>query len=295
LNQLVRGERLAELSATPRVGDGFVERAPRHPAGRRADRRAKRAERRHREAKSIALRAHAILCGHAQSLKLDLADRVRRDETRALAHLEAVHARADDEGGNLRAAVGATARAREDRVEICQPGVGDETLAPVEHVAVAVAPRGGLNRRHVRADLRFGQGESGDGTTRRGARQPEVAHVFGRGERDGVRAESLHHEGEIGERRGIGKLLANQAERAHVERRVRPRHRVAQQLGLRQQRDQLAKLLIRLRLIRLLLVALGARLDLAPHETGDTRREPQMLRREKRRLFDKSIHKNSDE
>jgi hypothetical protein len=41
---------------------------------------------------------HAILGGHAQIRKLDLADGVMRDEARALAHTETLHARADDEG-----------------------------------------------------------------------------------------------------------------------------------------------------------------------------------------------------
>jgi hypothetical protein len=95
------------------------------------------------------------------------------------------------------------------------------------------------------------------------------------------------------ERRHVSEFLANQTEGAHVERRVRLRHRVAKQLGLRQQGYQAAKLFIRLLLIRLFF-RIRARRDLAPHETCDTRRQTHMLGGEKRRLFDKAIHKNGD-
>src|SRR5918912_1818948 len=55
LNQLVLCERASELLASLRVIDRFVERAPRHAAGRRADARAKCVERLHREAETVAL------------------------------------------------------------------------------------------------------------------------------------------------------------------------------------------------------------------------------------------------
>jgi hypothetical protein len=105
-------------------------------------------------------------------------------------------------------------------------------------------------------------------------------------EAHGVCAQALHDEGGVGERGRVGEFLADDAERAHVEARVRLRaHREAQQVGLREQRDERAEVFVR-SLVRLRRVGL----DLAPHETRHARRKPAVIVVEERRVFDESIH-----
>jgi hypothetical protein len=104
-----------------------------------------------------------------------------------------------------------------------------------------------------------------------------------------VRAEALHDEGEVCERGRVGQLLAHEAERAHVERGVGARHRVAQQVGLREQRDELPEVRV-----GRLLGRRRVRLDLAPRETRHPGPQAPVLVREEGKLFDEAIHKSRE-
>jgi hypothetical protein len=112
--------------------------------------------------------------------------------------------------------------------------------------------------------------------------------VLGAGEREGVGAEALHDEGEVGQRRRVGQRLADQAERAHVHGRrvVELRDGVTEKPGLSEQPQEFAEVLVA---VALILVAGGAPLDLGGDELRDARRQPPVLVVEKGRLFVKQV------
>src|SRR5947209_10355554 len=120
-----------------------------HAAGRGAYARAESVQRLHRQTKTVTSAAYHVFCGHATIIELYLAYWVRRDHLRSRAYGESRHTRADDEGGKLCAPVWLCTRSREDRVEIRDASVGDESLAPAYDVKLVLALsfklRGGLN------------------------------------------------------------------------------------------------------------------------------------------------------
>src|ERR1043166_6029145 len=103
---------------------------------------------------------------------------------------------------------------------ISNAGIRDKAFAALDDVRFTVTTRSGLNTGNIRTRVGFSQREGGNRFSVRGALEPEVAHVIGRGARNRVRAETLHDEREIRECRRVGEFFANQTERANVELRL---------------------------------------------------------------------------
>ncbi len=95
----------------------------------------------------------------------------------------------------------------EDDVEVGDAGVGDEALAAVEHVLVAVAPRLGAHRRRVRARAGLGQRVRGQPLAARKLRQEALLLLVRPGQLDPERAELLHGEDQAGRRADLRELL----------------------------------------------------------------------------------------
>ena len=76
----------------------------------------------------------------------------------------------------------------EDDVEVRDAGVGDEALAAVEHVLVALAPRLGAHRGRVGARARLGERVGGQPLAARQAREVARLLLVGAGELDPERA-----------------------------------------------------------------------------------------------------------
>ncbi len=104
----------------------------------------------------------------------------------------------------------------EDAVEVGDSGIRDEALHAVEHVVRPVAARRRRDRPDVRAGLRFGHREAGDGAARGHLRQPALLLFRAAREGDGHRTQRLQREERVGERRSSCERLANETERAQV-------------------------------------------------------------------------------
>src|SRR5688572_28984709 len=192
-------QQAAELFTRRGITECFIECAARHAARGRADTRAERIERFHRQTKAVAFVSDHVFRRHAALVESDLANRMRGDQWSAFNHTEALHLRANDEGRKRCASVFARAGARKHSVEISDSGVGDKTFAPVDDVGFTVAPRGGLDGGDVRASIWFSQRKRCDRFATRRARKPKLTYVIRRRTRDRERAESLHDKREIGE------------------------------------------------------------------------------------------------
>ena len=210
------GERLAELATVAGVGDRLVEGARRHAAGGRGHRRPQAVERAHAELEAGALLAEQRVCRQRQPSNGELAERVRRGE-----HLRAGEAQARSVGGDQEA--GETAAARravgggEDAVEVGDAGVRDERLAAVElpAVAVAAARSSRARRRRCRPRARSSRRRPSPRRARRAAASASRCASLPR-EGDRHRAQALQREDRVGERRGGGERLADQAAGAQV-------------------------------------------------------------------------------
>ncbi len=144
----------------------------------------------------------------------------------------------DDEGRDAARAV-RFAGAGEHHVEVGDAAVRNPGLLAVEHVILAVAPRGHGDVGDVGAGGRLGQREGGDRRAGAGARQPGRALRLAAEQRDRPGAEALHGEGKVGQPVVARQRLARERERTHVERRaVFVRRGQRQPAGLAQLRDQ---------------------------------------------------------
>ena len=210
----------------------LVERAAGEAERRGADRGAEDVERRHRLGEAAAALAEQGGGGQAHVGEFERGERVRRDHPDALAVVEPRRAGIDDEGGD---ALGARrlAGAGEEDVEIGDAAVGDIGLGAVDDDSRRRSARGaGLHRGDVRAGGRLGQREGGDLLALGDRRKIRLFLRFGAEQADRARSEPLHGEGEIGEAAMARQRLADQRERADVERLVDAaisrRHAIAQ-------------------------------------------------------------------
>src|SRR5437764_4044833 len=119
-------QRFTELLPSLCVKQTFIECSPRQAARCRADAGAKHVERLQAQTQSVSLVTNHVFRRNFAALEFELADRMWRDHFSPLSDSEAGHARGNDEGRNLRAAVASCARARKDGVEISDAGVGNE-------------------------------------------------------------------------------------------------------------------------------------------------------------------------
>ena len=143
----------------------------------------------HRDAEALALLAEQVLGRDAAVVEEDLAGRRALDPHLRLdpADLEARRVGLDHERGDAGVA-GLGIGLGEDDVEVRDAGVGDEALAAVEHVLVALAPRLGAHRGRVGARARLGQRVGGQPLAARQARQPALLLLVAAGELDPERA-----------------------------------------------------------------------------------------------------------
>ncbi len=106
---------------------------------------------------------------------------------------------------------------REDDVEVGDTRVGYESLGPVEHVAVAVAPGRGGDPPDIRPGARLGHGERGHHLSACDRAEPTILLRRRSAEDDRRGAEPLECEDRIGERGYFAQRLAHEAAAAEVE------------------------------------------------------------------------------
>ena len=191
------------------------ERALRHAVGGGAHRDAEGVERLHGELEARADRADHRAFRHPAAREPEAADGVR-DRHGDGRQLEARGVALDEEGGDALASEGRV-RAGEDDVVVGDGDVGDERLLAVEHPRVAVAPGGGAQRGDVAAGLGLGEAEGADALAGEHARQAAAPLRLAPGEDERIRAQALHREDGVGERRDLAERLADEHERAHVD------------------------------------------------------------------------------
>ena len=120
--------------------------------------------------------------------------RRRRDGRQAHLLLGLAERQAGQIAGNQEARdpLGAFAGAREQRVEVRDPAMGDPRLRPVEHVATV----GGLGRtpqrRRIGAGLRLGQAVRADPVARQHLGQPPLLLLLGSERQERVRRQAVH-------------------------------------------------------------------------------------------------------
>ena len=174
----------------------------------------------HRDLEALALLAEQVCGRNAAVVERELAGRRAGD-----AHLrlqprdgEAGRVRLDEEGGDARMArirIGL----REDGVEVGDAGVGDEALAAVEDVLVAVADRGRPHRGRVGAGAGLRERVGGQPLAAREPRQVRLLLRLRAGELEPERAELLDREQEAARRADLRDLL----DRDEREQRARAR------------------------------------------------------------------------
>ena len=154
---------VAEGHALLRVLQRRLERALGNAHGLRPDADAPAVERRERHLVAFALVADAVFLRHGAIRKDQLAARRRADAQLLLflAHLEARRALFHHQRGDALFALGRVG-VHVDDGRIRRAAVGDPGLRAVEHIGVALLHRPGLQRRGVRAGLRFGQRVAAD-------------------------------------------------------------------------------------------------------------------------------------
>ena len=243
------GDRLAHRLARLRVLERVVGRALRDPERLRGDARARAVEDPHRDLEALALLAEQVRGGDAAVVEGELAGGRAGD-----AHLrlqasdgEARRIRLDEERGDPRMpAVGVGLR--EDGVEVGDAGVGDEALAAVEDVLVAVADGRRPHRRRVGAGAGLRQRVRGQPLAAREPRQVRLLLRLRAGELEPERAELLHGEQEAARRADLRDLL----DRDEREQRARARAAVllveeqAEDLVLAEELDDVPGELVRL-------------------------------------------------
>ena len=166
---------------------------------------------------------------------------MRRDHFDPLGDAQARRVGIDEEGGD---APGARrlAGAGEEDVVIGDAAVRDIGLGAVHAPASAVALCQRLHRGDVGAGARLGEREGGDLLAACHGGEIGLFLRLGAEQRDGARSQSLHGEGEIGQPRMARQRLADQRQRADVERLVHAapgrRHAVAQPAAVAERADE---------------------------------------------------------
>ncbi len=141
---------------------------------------------------------------------------MRRDRLDAFGDCEAGRVGENHEGGNA-ACAGRFAGAGKDGVDVGNAAVRDPGFLAIEHEVITVAASCTGHRRHIRSRLGFGKRKGGNPLAAGDLLQNRPLQRLGAGKADRAGAEPLHGEGEVGKAVGIGKGLANEAERAAVD------------------------------------------------------------------------------
>ena len=226
----------------PAAGERLVQRAAGEAEGGRSHGGAKNVERGHRDLEALARPGQDLCLVDAAVLQADAPQRMRCDHREAFRHAEPRGIGIDDKGGDSPGAR-LFAGAREDDVLGGEPGIGDQRLFAVQHVAVSVPAGGRGHRRDVGAARRLAEREGGDALARRRARQVARLLRLGAEQRDCARPQPLHDEAEIGQSRVAGENLPDQAQGPDIEHRLRPamsrRDAMAQPAAVGKDRDEM--------------------------------------------------------
>ena len=157
LHRLKAANRLAELLAVGGIALCQFQRRPRRADGAGADVEPTAIKAHHRDLEAVALIADEIFHRHPAIVEEDLRRRLGIP-----AHLAFLRAETDagrirrhgDTADPLRAVI---AGADHGHIDIRLAATGDEGLAAVQHIMIAVAHRLGAERRRIRARARFRQ------------------------------------------------------------------------------------------------------------------------------------------
>ena len=202
------GDRLAHRLARLRVLERVVRRALCDPERLRGHAGARAVEDPHRDLEALTLGAEQVRDGDAAVVERQLAGRGPGDSHLRLEprDREARRVTLDEEGRDAGVA-GVWVGLREDGVEARDASVGDEALAAVEDVLVAVTDGGRPHRGGVRAGFRLGQRVRGQPLTAREPRQVGLLLRLRAGELEPERAQLLHGEQETARRADLRDLL----------------------------------------------------------------------------------------
>jgi len=114
------------------------------------------------------------------------------------------------------AGAGVRVRAREHHVEVGDAGVGDQGLAAVEHVLVAVADGGRADRADIGPGPRLAHRKGAHGGPAHGRLNPGGGHLFVVRQQDRSNGEALQRNYRVCQWRGGSHSLTQQAQLAQV-------------------------------------------------------------------------------
>jgi hypothetical protein len=216
---LIGRERLAELLPRLEVRDRFVERAPAHADRGGRHGRAEASEHAERDLESAAFGADPVLIGNGGVGEAHVADRMRAEHLEARRR-HAARVRRHVEHRQRAAISGArlsdfARRAREQRVEVRDARVGDESLVSVEAPTGRGAHRARRDVAEARAGAGLGEREARDALAVHDTPQHVAAQGAVVARRERIGTQSLHHEHHVEHRAVIRELAAQRAERSH--------------------------------------------------------------------------------
>ena len=199
-------------SPPPHVGQRFGQRSGRHAAGGGGHGGPQPIERREPEAVAASLVSQQGVGGKAAAVEGDLAQRMRRAQHLGPREAEPGRVGRHQEAADSLGALGSVGRG-EHGVEIGDPRVGDQRLAAVQDVAVALPPGGGRERGDVGPGAGLGHGEGGHHLARGDRPEPALPLRRRAGEQHRRGAQGLQGEHRVGERRRLAERLAQPGSR----------------------------------------------------------------------------------
>src|SRR5262245_33186542 len=137
LHQLKFGERLAELSAFPYMGQRLRKRANRHAAGRRCHCGTEPIECRETKFEALSLGTNPGVSGNSTVFKGNFTERMRRAQLERANKSDTLGLGRNGKAGDA-TVTSAFVGNRKDGVPVGDAGVGDERLGPIEHVVIAI-------------------------------------------------------------------------------------------------------------------------------------------------------------